>query len=203
MGGKRIKCHLHDPGRLPDIFSSRRKILLMEKKGKRKTGYDVIAAEVNGEWVFIHSGYHSSFAAEMIEKRCIEGLREYRIIKREFRYGKSRIDFLLSNGSMALMEVKGCTLAKDNVALFPDAPTERGRRHVMELTKAMENGYEAFILFLVMRNARKFSPNRKVDERFAIALKKSAEMGVKIIASQIKFDGKNVYYDGVIPVQLD
>jgi len=202
LDGERIKCHLHDPGRLPDILSGERKILLMEKDGKRKTRYDVIAVYVGGEWVFTHSGYHSLFAIRIMEKRCIKDLKEYRILKKEFRYGKSRMDFLLSNDSRALLEVKGCTLTKGDTALFPDAPTERGRKHVMELMDALEEGYKAFLLFLIMRRAKRFSPNKEVDKKFAIALKKSSEKGVKIIASIIKFDGKNVYYKGTIPVHF-
>jgi len=202
LDGEMVRCHLHDPGRLPDILSQKREILLLERNGKRKTRYDVIAARMGGEWVFIHSGYHSMFAERIVDSDTLQELAGYKIARREFLYGKSRIDFLLSNDTRALLEVKGCTLVRDGVALFPDAPTERGRRHVMEMLKAMEEGYKTFILFLVMRNAVKFSPNREVDEGFAIALKEAVSRGTEVMAARLGFDGNNVFYHGRIPVSI-
>ena len=102
------------------------------------------------------------------------------------RTGRSRLDFLVETSRERIwIEVKGCTLSKNRKALFPDAPTERGRKHVMELMDALEEGYKAFLLFLIMRRAKRFSPNKEVDKKFAIALKKSSEKGVKIIASAV------------------
>jgi len=202
LDGEITECHLHDPGRLPDIFSRRRKILIVEKEGDRKTKYDVVAAKVGKEWVFIHSGYHSIFAGKIIEMGLMEKLQGYKIARREYRYGRSRMDFLLAGEKKALLEVKGCTLAKGGVALFPDAPTERGRRHMVELANSVEDGYAAFVLFLVMRNAERFSPNYKVDMKFSLALRRAAKKGVGVLAARIKFDGKNVYYGGEIPVKF-
>lgn len=194
-------CHLHDPGRLEEILKRGRKILLIEKEGKRKTRYDVIAVWLN-EWVAIHSGYHSMLAQKLLENKLIEKLEEYEIEKREYVYKKSRIDFLLKNKKKCLLEVKGCTLVKDGIALFPDAPTGRGRRHVEELRKAIHEGYNVAILFLIMRKANYFSPNWDMDEKFSIALKKAYEEGANIFACRIKFDGKAFQYKGTIPLEI-
>ncbi len=199
--GKLTECHLHDPGRLEKLLKSKRKLLLMKKSGRRKTKYDVIAIFKN-EWVLIHSGYHSMLAENIIKNKLIEELQGYNIVKREYKYGESRIDFLLENEKKCLVEVKGCTLVIRNIALFPDAPTKRGARHVMELMKARDEGYEAAIIFLVMLSASAFSPNKAMDENFSRAIREAYEKGVKIIACRIKFDGKRIYYDGRLPVIL-
>ncbi len=196
----KIKCHLHDPGRLQQLLKRGRKVLLCKKEGrKRKTKYDVIAIKLK-EWVFIHSGYHSIFAEKILENGLLKNFN-YKIEKKEYKYGKSRIDFLLKNSKKCLLEVKGSTYEKNGIAMFPDAPTERGRRHVVELINAINN-YKVAILFLVMREARYFSPNWEIDEKFSQTLKMAHERGVKIMACRIKFDGKNVYFGKEIPVRL-
>jgi len=194
-----VYCHLHDPGRLKDVLKRGREILLLKKEGKRKTKYDVIASWLN-EWVAIHSGYHSLLASKLIEKKII--MKKYKIEKKEFKYGRSRIDFLLKNRKKCLMEVKGCTLVEGSVALFPDAPTERGRKHVGELRKAIHEGYDVAILFLIMREARHFSPNWHIDKKFSTVLKEAYEEGTEIIACRIKFDGKAFHYERKIPVVI-
>jgi len=201
IGNKIAKAHLHDPGRLREILTEGRKLLLIEKGGRRKTNYDVILASMEN-WVLIHSGYHSMLAEKILGEKLIEELAKYEIEKREFKYGKSRIDFLLANKNKCLLEVKGCTLLKNNTALFPDAPTERGRRHILELIKAKNDGYDVAILFLVMRDARKFTPNWQIDEKFSMALKEAYGKGVKIIACKIKYKDKALYYDGKIKVVI-
>ncbi|RLF46832.1 MAG: DNA/RNA nuclease SfsA [Thermoplasmata archaeon] len=202
LNGKVTLCHLHDPGRLEEILKKGRKLLLIQKEGNRKTKYDVIAAFME-DWVLIHSGYHSLLAENLLKNNLIKDLTGYKIEKREFKYGSSRIDFLLSGNKKCLLEVKGCTLAKDGIAMFPDAPTARGRRHIMELMDAMGKGYEAAMLFLIMRNAYTFSPNWDIDRDFSLTLKKAYEKGIKIIACRIKFKEKQVYYAGEIPVIME
>ncbi len=202
LDGRITLCHLHDPGRLEEILKKGRKLLLIEKEGNRKTKYDAIAAFME-DWVLIHSGYHSLLAENLLKNNLIKDLAGYKIEKREFKYGGSRIDFLLDGNKKCLLEVKGCTLAKGDIAMFPDAPTARGRRHIMELIDAIGKGYEAAILFLIMRNASAFSPNWYIDRDFSSTLKKAYEKGVKIIACRIRFKEKEVYYAGEIPVIME
>ncbi len=201
IGNEITKAHLHDPGRLKEILTEGRKLILIEKKGKRKTNYDAILALMEN-WILIHSGYHSMLAEKILRKKLIKELAKYEIEKREFKYGESRIDFLLANKNKCLLEVKGCTLLKNNTALFPDAPTERGRRHILELIKAKSKGYDVAILFLIMRDAEKFMPNWQIDEKFSMALKEAYEKGVKIIACKIKYGNKALHYDGELKVAV-
>lgn len=184
-GGYKFRAHLRDPGRLEDLLRPGSKLLLryMPVRGDRKTRFDVIAVFKNGEWVLINSGLHNDIAKEIIESQFIKELEGYKIIKREYRFGESRLDFLLGRDSeKMLLEVKGCTLLKGDRALFPDAPTSRGKRHLEELMKATELGFKSSILFLIFRKkARIFSPNDTIDPKFAETLKEAVKKGVIIL----------------------
>ena len=202
-GGKSQKAHLRDPGRLKELLIPGTPLLIRpaQNKAHRKTAYDVIAAWKDGIWVMINSGFHSDLAAELIEAGLVPEFSGYTLKKREYTYGKSRIDFLLSgngelsgNGDM-LLEVKGCTLVEEGWAKFPDAPTERGKKHVEELTGAKKQGLNAAILFLIIReDARIFSPNWNMDPDFSEALSQAYGGGVKLVAYSFKnlLEGNNL-----------
>lgn len=184
--GRLEKAHLRDPGRLRELLLPGADLLLRPAKNiaNRKTKYDVIAVWSEGIWVLINSGFHSDLAQELIESGLISEFEGFEIEKREYAYGKSRLDFLLTGRSgCILLEVKGCTLVEQGHAQFPDAPTERGKRHVEELVKAKIQGLKAAVLFIIPReDAEIFSPNRKMDPQFSLALQQAQEEGVHIIA---------------------
>lgn len=192
---KKFEAHLKDPGRLKELLIPNVKLLLKAASNTthRKTKFDVLEVLHQNRWVIINSGIHSNIAANIIESDIFKELRGYTVEKREYTYGKSRIDFLLSSGKdKMLLEVKGCTLVEDGLALFPDAPTQRGRKHVEELTHAREKSFNCAVLFLIMReDAEKFSPNYKMDPEFSHALKIADEKGVQILAYSFKNILKN------------
>jgi len=192
---KKFEAHLKDPGRLKELLIPNVKLLLKAASNTthRKTKFDVLGVLHQNRWVIINSGIHSDIAANIIESDIFKELRGYTVEKREYTYGKSRIDFLLSSGKdKMLLEVKGCTLVEDGLALFPDAPTQRGRKHVEELTHAREKSFNCAVLFLIMReDAEKFSPNYKMDPEFSHALKIADEKGVQILAYSFKNILKN------------
>lgn len=105
-------------------------------------------------------------------------------VRREVTYGQSRFDLaFLADGKPAFMEVKGVTLENDGIARFPDAPTERGVKHLRELADAAEHGFGAYVLFVIqMKGIREFRPNWVTHEAFAKALKEAAEAGVQVLA---------------------
>jgi sugar fermentation stimulation protein A len=112
--------------------------------------------------------------------------------KREYSFGDSRIDFLLKDEAQKkmLVEVKGCTLVEDGLALFPDAPTVRGKKHVQELVRAKNQGFKSAVLFLIMReDAVEFSPNYRMDPDFSQALFHGYQKGLNIIVVSFK----NIY----------
>lgn len=188
-------AHLKDPGRLKELLYPGAKLLLRKASNpNRKTKYDIIATIKDDLIVLINSGFHSDIAQELIESGLIDELNDYKIIRREFSYGESRIDFLLKKAYVEydykkelskedmLLEVKGCTLVENQHALFPDAPTTRGKRHLDELIKAKNENINATVLFLILKeDAEKFSPNFKTDPDFSNTLKEAQENGVNIV----------------------
>jgi len=119
----------------------------------------------------------------------------------EQKLGDSRLDFLvLKIDKRIWVEVKGCTFVRDDVALFPDAPTTRGKRHLDELTLAKRNGYNAAVLFLVFRpDAKYFSPNRLMDPQFYGAYQKAREAGVDFYPLLFTFREGNIYFNKILP----
>lgn len=194
-------AHLRDPGRLKELLFSGARLLIRPAQNiaNRKTKYDVIAVWSEGIWVLINSGFHSALAGELIESGIIGELSDYRVEKREYTFGKSRIDFLLKNIHIGvtnpsntkitnprrkmLLEVKGCTLVEEGHGKFPDAPTLRGKRHLEELINAKKEGMNSSVLFLIPReDAEVFSPNWEMDPDFSRTLQQAEKENVQIIA---------------------
>ncbi len=191
-----VLAHIHDTGRLSELLYRGNRVLLKKAKNPhRKTQWDVIAALFDGEWIFTNSSYHSEIFHKTLLKLPEFGLRGFKI-KREVKVGTSRLDFVLTEKNRKiLVEVKGCTLREEDVAMFPDAPTERGKKHVLELIEAIKDGYEAWLVFLIMHTkARCFSPNRKRDRDFAEVFTQAIQSGVKIIPLKYKYDGRVLWY---------
>ncbi len=194
-------AHLRDPGRLKELLISGVRLLLRKvpPNPKRKTCFDVIAVFNQSKWVLINSGFHSDIAADLIEGGFITELSNYSIQKREYTYGKSRLDFLLTSKEKfkMLLEVKGCTLVEDGLAKFPDAPTIRGKKHLDELANSIDDGFKAAALFLVIRDdAMEFAPNTKMDPDFSVALRNAREKGVLIVA----YSFKNIYKNNALHI---
>ena len=125
-------------------------------------------------------------------------------IRREVRYGDSRFDFYLRDGARkAFLEVKGVTLEQDGVARFPDAPTERGIKHVRELVACMAEGYEAYILFVIqMKEICRFEPNDATHKAFGDALREAAAAGVQILAMDCSVTPDSLTLNVPVPVVL-
>lgn len=195
-------AHLRDPGRLKELLTHDVELLLRPalNTANRKTKFDVIGVLKDDHWVLINSGFHSDIAADLIDSQLIGEFKGYFTEKREYTYGKSRIDFLLTNKdeNKMLVEVKGCTLVEEGLAKFPDAPTSRGKRHVEELIAARNEGLKAAVLFLVFcEGAKYFSPNFIMDPDFSSALKNAHKKEVNIIA----YSFKNIYKNGTLEIK--
>ncbi len=180
-------AHLRDPGRLKELLTLDAQLLLRPalNTANRKTKFDVIGVLKDNLYILINSGFHSDIAEDLIISGLIEEFKGYSVERREYTYGKSRIDFLLTdkNENKMLVEVKGCTLVENGLALFPDAPTSRGKRHVEELISAKNEGLDASILFLILcEDAVEFSPNFKMDPDFSSSLETAYQNGVNVVA---------------------
>jgi sugar fermentation stimulation protein A len=181
--GKIETAHIHDPGRLKELLIRGAEVLFTCSQGKLK--YYIKAVKKDDDWVLIDSGLHSKIAMKVFN--FLPEFVNVKEIKKEVPFGRSRIDFTLDG---VPLEVKGCSLVRDGLALFPDAPTERGTRHVEEITK-----HNGIILILILRKARKFAPNKETDPKFSEKLSEARSKGIKIIPVQISFDGKTIYYN--------
>ena len=186
--GKIETAHVHDPGRLKELLIKGAEVLFTNSKGKLK--YYIKAVRAGNEWVLIDSAQHSKIALKIFE--YMPEFSKVKEIKKEVKVGKSRIDFTLDG---VPLEVKGCSLVKGSLALFPDAPTERGARHVEEIIN-----HDGIIVILVLREAENFSPNWEMDPKFSQKLSEAREKGIPIIAIRISFDGKMLYYRGKVPL---
>lgn len=190
INGSETPCFLPNPGRMHEILIPGTKMILKEINDvKRKTQYNILAVFHKGMIVSIDSRIPNKLILEALKNDEIEEFSGYTHIKPEFPYRNSRFDFLLTNGNPCIIEAKSCTLVNNSIALFPDAITERGSRHLLELIKAKKEGYRTCVLFLVQRtDAKHFSPNDKTDPKFAKNLRKASKNGVEIYAytSQLK-----------------
>ncbi len=194
-------AHLRDPGRLKELLQPGVKLILRKAADnpKRKTKFDVIGVFKDNLWVLINSGFHSDLAAELIESGLVEEFKGYSVERREYTFGKSRLDFLLKpiddsipDLKKMLVEVKGCTLVENEWARFPDAPTIRGKKHVEELISSLDKGFESSILFLILKeDAKVFSPNNDTDPDFSRVLLEAQEKGVNIIPFVFKTENIN------------
>ncbi|MFW9990945.1 MAG: DNA/RNA nuclease SfsA [Candidatus Odinarchaeota archaeon] len=189
------EAFLHDPGRLLELLEPgvelliRRPVPVKGRKAERKTNWDVLAVRQNGNWIIINSSFPNRIARIAIVNGWLPELAGYTTVKSEYPFGHSRLDFLLSREKhpSCLVEVKGVTLAKGEKALFPDAPTARGARHLEELIRSVQEGYRAVVLFLVMRDEPvTFSPNADIDPLFTRRLISAAKCGVEILVYKVQ-----------------
>lgn len=203
IGGKIHTVHVKNTGRCRELFRKNAVVYLQRSNNpNRKTLYDLIAVYKGDTLVNVDSQSPNKAVREWLKAGGL--LPNPTLIKPEVRYGDSRLDFYIENEEeKAFVEVKGVTLEKDGEALFPDAPTQRGRRHLTELIKACENGYTAAVIFLVqMKGCRTFSPNAVTDPLFADELKRAAKSGVRIIALDCVVNPNSIIADKKIKVKL-
>ena len=198
-------CHVKNTGRCRELLVPGAEIYVQrhEKSEKRKTELDLISVVSRGRIVNIDSQAPNVAAFEWVENGGLFG-GGLTYLKCEVTYKKSRIDLYAECGERkCFVEVKGVTLFDGDRALFPDAPTERGAKHLRHLAEAVEEGYEAYILFVIQaKGIREFSPNRATDPEFARALQFAAESGVKVIAADCLCTPDSMTIDEMIEVRL-
>jgi sugar fermentation stimulation protein A len=204
IDGERALCFIPNPGRMKELLHPDAKVYVLEKTSEhRKTSLDLVLVDLDGLLVSIDSRVPNKVVAEAIKAGNLTEFIGMRIEKKETVFEDSRLDFGLSGKSVSmLLEVKSCTLVKEGGALFPDAPTERGRRHLHTLVRALDQG-RAAMLFLIQRSdAIAFGPNQETDPLFSDALREAAEDGVEVYAYSSKVTLQGVSIGGGLPVIL-
>jgi sugar fermentation stimulation protein A len=197
--------HVKNTGRCREILIPGVKVILERAKNKeRKTAYSLIAAYKGETLINIDSQAPNQVVYEALQQGILPCFKNPARIAKEIRFGNSRFDLYYENESeKGFIEVKGVTLERDGTALFPDAPTERGAKHLLELAEAVKSGFKANVFFLIqMKGPDRFRPNTIMDPKFTESLRLARDGGVRILAydTVVREDsltmGKPVEVDG-------
>lgn len=199
IAGRIEKCHVKNTGRCRELLISGTQVFLEKSDNPdRKTAYDLIGVMKGEVYINMDSQAPNKVAHEWLKSQGWDK------IKPECKFGNSRLDFYMENDvRKAFMEVKGVTLEEEGIARFPDAPTERGIKHMEELIKAVQQGYEAYILFVIqMKGISRFEPNDATHPAFGETLRKAAKAGVKVLAYDCVTVPGQVRMDRPVEVKL-
>lgn len=201
INGKPEVCHVKNTGRCRELLTKGATVYLQKSNNpNRKTKYDLIAVQKGEKLVNMDSQIVNYVALEYLPQM----FENITYVKPECKYGNSRFDiYVETETDKIFVEVKGVTLENDGVVRFPDAPTERGVKHLKELQKAVAEGYKAYVLFVVqMDNVLYFEPNRITHPEFAETLNLASKNGVQILAYQCNVTPESITIKNQIPVKI-
>ena len=203
VAGRAERCHVKNTGRCAELLLPGARLILDKAAApNRATAYDVVAVYKGHRLINMDSMAPNKAFGEFLRAGAyLDGLTH---VRAEARFGASRFDFYAETATKKIfIEVKGVTLEEEGTALFPDAPTERGVKHLRELGEAAGAGYEAHGVFVIqMEGCRRFQPNRKMHPAFADALRKAAEAGVVIRAFDCLVSESGMALHQPAPVEL-
>ena len=182
IDGKEEVCHVKNTGRCKELLPVGAQVWCQKSDNpSRKTKYDLIAVQKGQRIINMDSQAPNTAAKEWL---LGGGLGDIQDLKAEYTHGDSRFDFsFLKDGKRCFLEVKGVTLENDGICAFPDAPTERGAKHLKGLTQAAKDGFGAYILFVIqMADVKHLHPNDATDPAFGVALREAYANGVTVLA---------------------
>ena len=203
LNGKEVVCHVKNTGRCRELLVPGASAFVeVAKNPERKTKYDLIAVYKHDRLINMDSQAPNQLFAEwVLAGNLFQNITHFRP---ETRYQNSRFDFYIeADGRKIFVEVKGVTLEQNGAVFFPDAPTQRGTRHLRELIDATKDGYEAYVVFVVQMNGvHHFSPNDERDATFGQALREARATGVNIIAVDCHVEPDRLSIADYVPVIL-
>ncbi len=201
LGDRVERVHVPNTGRLKELLLPGAEVMLLESDNpRRKTRYSLAFVRKREHWFCIVSAWANRVFAEAVKKGAVDWLAGE--VRGEVRRQGSRMDFLI--GGSTWVEVKGVTYEEDGIARFPDAPTERGRRHLDELIRLRESGACSAVVFVaLMGNATCFEPFAQRDPAFARKLREAAEGGVLVRAYKCRVRPEEVVLEEELPVDLE
>ncbi len=209
VDGQRHGVHLPNPGRLAELLVPGTRLLLVPHGGRssspRKTRYAAFAVEVPEGWATIDSRLPNLLFREALEEGRLKAFLGYERIRSEFPFAGGRVDFLLEGGARppCLVEVKGCTLVREGTALFPDAPTKRGARHLADLREAAGKGFRTSVVFVIQRpGAVRVLPHGEMDPDFAREARLAREAGVEFHAFTTLWEEEGIRLGSSVPVVI-
>lgn len=207
LDGREIKAYLPNSGRMKELLIPGVKVLLTEvtRAMERRTNHDLVMVKNGDLLVNVDSRTPNRIVNEALLEDRLPGFEGCSIISREAAYGESKLDFLLSldAGHYCLLETKSVTLVRDQVAMFPDAPTLRGARHLRDLVQSQAEGFAAAMIFIVQRDdANSFRPNVEMDPLFGSAIQMAGRAGITLKAFTCRVSMDGVQLAREIPVEI-
>lgn len=203
QAGKREICHVKNTGRCRELLLPGAELYVQRSDNpNRKTALDLIVVRKGNELVNMDSQAPNRVVEEWLRAGNLCGPDAF--VKPECKYGNSRFDFYIEDGERKLfMEVKGVTLEEDGIARFPDAPTERGVKHIQELMECKKAGYEAYLFFVIqMKGVHVLEPNDRTHPAFGETLREAAKAGVQVLAYDCLVKPDELVIDRQIEVHL-
>lgn len=205
MDGKEEVCHVKNTGRCKELLIPGTTVYVQDHgtNTSRKTRYSLIGVRKGERLINMDSQAPNKVVMEWLSQGGL--FQDITFMKAEQKYGNSRFDVYVETPDKKIfVEVKGVTLEEDGIARFPDAPTERGVKHVYELCHSLQEGYEAYIVFVIqMENIHHFEPNYKTHKAFQEALIEAEKSGVHMIAMDCKVGIDTLVIDKEIPIVLN
>jgi sugar fermentation stimulation protein A len=201
VDGKTALAHLPNSGRLLTVLIPNSEAFLMRRERTgRKSGYDLFAVRRSRVPIIVDTRFSSVAARISIQRELRKSLKGYRVVRENVRVNDSLLDLLLQRSKRRFfLEIKSVTHVADKVAMFPDAPTKRGRKHLDTLMRLVEQGYDSGILFSVQRpDAEKIRPYREMDPLFERLLREAVGKGVRVFTEMLVFKPS-----GVVELKVD
>ena len=202
IGGLEEVVHVKNTGRCRELLPAGAEVWCQRSDNpSRKTKYDLITVRKGSRLINMDSQAPNLAAKEWL---AAGGLGEIKNLRAETKHGDSRFDFsFVRDGKPCFLEVKGCTLENDGICAFPDAPTERGAKHLRGLTEAVKDGYGGYVLFVIqMTDVKYLHPNDATDPEFGKALREAAANGVEVLAVDCDVTADEMKIRNFVPVRL-
>ncbi len=203
VDGKAELCHVKNTGRCKELLIPGTTVFVeVHSDPKRKTRYSLIAVKKAERLINMDSQAPNKVVKEWLQTK--EPFGKLSFLKAESTFGNSRLDFYIETQERKIfMEVKGVTLEENGVVCFPDAPTERGVKHIMELIEAKKKGYEAYLMFVIqMRNVRYLIPNDVTQQEFGEALRRARREGVRLLAYDCLVEPDGLWIGSEVEIRL-
>ncbi|MGL4696984.1 DNA/RNA nuclease SfsA [Enterococcus larvae] len=208
--GEQVTVHVKNTGRGKEVFLPGAQVALSHQpSSKRKTAYDLVAVKKDEQWFNIDSQIPNALAAQgLLEGKIVlpDLNGEISFLKREQRYGHSKFDIFIETdtGQKAFVEVKGMTLENQGIGAFPDAPTLRGLKHVKELTEALEDGYQCYVLFIAQfEKVIRTTLNREMQPELVQAVEEGQQLGLKVLTYNCRVKPESIQVLSETPFDLN
>lgn len=203
LSGEIVTVHVKNTGRCRELLVPGCEVYLEKSDNSaRKTAFDLVAVKKGDMLINMDAQAPNKVFAEWAKDGGFRS--DLTLLRPETVWGRSRFDFYWEAGEeRGFVEVKGCTLEEDGLALFPDAPTERGVKHLRELIAAQQEGYRCCVCFVLqMKGCRKFRPNERTHPEFATALRDAAAAGVEVLAVDCTVSPECLRIDSAVRIEL-